>query len=103
MTSINAINLNDSGMMSNNNLEHACQKLPKSEISISNSSWNQITSSAKPIYIEWVDASTHGGPEWVSSEEAMEYISKETPVMRSIGWLLMNTGKSIVMTDTIKT
>jgi len=31
----------------------------------------------------------------------MEYISKETPVMRSIGWLLMNTGKSIVMTDTI--
>ena len=64
-------------------------------------SWNQIISSAKPIYVEWIDAASHGGTEWVPSEDTMEYIVKEPPIMKSVGWLLHNSGRFIVITDTI--
>jgi hypothetical protein len=45
----------------------------------------QITSLVR---IDWVDASSHGGPGWVDFDDAIEFATSDPPVMRTVGWVL---------------
>jgi hypothetical protein len=62
---------------------------------------NQITSSPKFILVEWRDAETRGGPEWVPLEDLYEYSTQPPPLMTTIGCLLYETEDFISVTDTL--
>lgn len=56
------------------------------------------------VEVEWVDASTSGGPGWVYLSEAKEFAAKEPPIMKTVGFLLYEKGGSdgyVVLTDTL--
>ena len=42
----------------------------------------------QPVMITWRDAETNGGPEWVDSDEVIEYVNKPSPIMTTIGFVL---------------
>ena len=62
---------------------------------------NRIISFPKLVWIEWTDAATHGGPEWVYAEDAMKYCTSSPPVMNTIGFILNKTDEFVAVTDTI--
>ena len=71
------------------------------EASTSDKSYAQTTSLVK---IEWVDASSHGGPGWVDLDEGKEFAREDLPVMSTVGFVLHEkTGPRgwISVTDTI--
>ena len=56
--------------------------------------------------VEWVDASTHGGPGWVPRDEATDFAAEPPPVMKTVGFLLHKTEEEgpdgwIAITDTL--
>lgn len=64
---------------------------------------SRIISSPKLIWIEWIDAATHGGPEWVYAEDTMKYCMSAPPLMNTIGFILNDTEDFVALTDTIGT
>jgi|TARA_B100001093_G_scaffold41775_2_gene35550 hypothetical protein len=54
-----------------------------------------------PEHIKWIDASSHGGPGWVSHEEAENFSLESPPVMSTVGFVIYETDSYMVLTDTI--
>ncbi len=87
------------------------QNSPSSTQHVSTSSVASSTSSTSSsqstslVKIRWIDASTSGGPGWVSLEDAMEFAEQDPPIMETVGYVLheVNDPKFgyIVMTDTL--
>ena len=49
------------------------------------------------VYIEWIDATANEG-EWIPAEEAINWASKNDPLMHHIGWVIDETDKYILLT-----
>jgi hypothetical protein len=62
---------------------------------------NQITSSLKYVIVEWRDAETRGGPEWVPLEDLIDYSTQPPPIMTTVGCVLYDTDDFIALTDTL--
>ena len=56
--------------------------------------------------VSWVDASSHGGPNWVDLEDAREFAEAEYPLMNTVGYVLYYDPEPegwISLTDTLGT
>ena len=49
----------------------------------------------KLIYIEWEDAISNSG--WKYSDEALEWVEKETSVVKHTGWIIKETKEYILL------
>ena len=56
------------------------------------------------VLVHWMDAETAGGVEWQSLDDVESYVSRPSPVMVSVGFLIFETpGENgfICITDTL--
>jgi hypothetical protein len=51
--------------------------------------------------IKWVDASSHGGPGWVTHEDAETFALEKLPIMSTVGFVIYETDSYMVLTDTV--
>lgn len=62
---------------------------------------NQIISSPSVVEVEWIDAHSQGGPEWVNAEDAYDYAHSELPKIKQVGFILYEDDNVLAITDTL--
>ncbi len=54
------------------------------------------------VRIDWVDAQTSGGPDWVDSEDMQQWAFDNCVLVTTIGFVLNETDHSISVTNVIQ-
>jgi hypothetical protein len=54
----------------------------------SSAKYNVVKKLPKVMYIEWVDAQTIGGSEWLDQDEMKQAAKSSLPVMNTVGYLI---------------
>lgn len=80
-----------------------CLMSLKEETSTLPQSWTPDTSFLKIVEVWWHDAETSGGPGWVDSEDAVQYMSDPLPLIKSVGFLCNVTDQYVALTDNVNT
>lgn len=53
------------------------------------------------VIIQWVDAQTNGGAEWLSHEEMLAAAKEKLPLMHSVGYLVFEDDDQYCVTSTL--
>ena len=53
------------------------------------------------VLVHWLDHESNGGPEWEDLESQLEWAAELPPIGQTVGWIIWEGDKHIVLVDTI--
>ena len=53
------------------------------------------------VLVHWLDHESNGGPEWEDLESQLEWAAELPPIGQTVGWIIWESEKHIVLVDTI--
>ena len=59
------------------------------------------TENYRIVEIHWIDAETIGDSSWMDLTEALETAKISPPIMRTVGYLLIETSEFVALTDSL--